>query len=128
MAAVALLNANGTRKMSVKSPNQTQQGQTVTVELDISDAYGTEFLVAVYDYANNVTTYRVEMDLGAMEREYFTAIDYNTMTYVAWTGPVRPPSSPRQACRCWPEPRSMWAAMCSSSPPTTVSVSPMTKT
>ena len=82
MAAVALLNANGTRKMSVKSPNQTQQGQTVTVELDISDAYGTEFLVAVYDYANNVTTYRVEMDLGTMEREYFTAIDYNTMTYV----------------------------------------------
>ena len=82
MAAVALLNANGTRKMSVKSPNQPQQGQTVTVELDISDAYGTEFLVAVYDYANNVTTYRVEMDLGAMEREYFTAIDYNTMTYV----------------------------------------------
>ena len=82
MAAVALLNANGTRKMSVKSPNQPQQGQTVTVELDISDAYGTEFLVAVYDYANNVTTYRVEMDLGTMEREYFTAIDYNTMTYV----------------------------------------------
>ncbi|MBQ2920763.1 MAG: S8 family serine peptidase [Oscillospiraceae bacterium] len=82
VAAVALLNANGTRKMSVKSPNQTQLGQTVTVELDIADAYGTEFLVAVYDYANNVTTYRVEMDLGTMEREYFTAIDYNTMTYV----------------------------------------------
>ena len=82
VAAVALLNANGTRKMSVKSPNQTEAGQTVTVELDLASAYGTEFLVAVYDYANNVTTYRVEMDLGAMEREYFTAIDYNTMTYV----------------------------------------------
>ena len=82
VAAVALLNAAGTRKLSVKSPNQTAAGQTVTVELDLSNAYGTEFLVAVYDYANNMTTYRVEMDLGTMEREYFTAIDYNTMTYV----------------------------------------------
>ncbi|MBE6951131.1 MAG: hypothetical protein E7451_07320 [Ruminococcaceae bacterium] len=82
VAAVALLNASGTRKLSVKSPNQRSAGQTVTVELDLTKAYGTEFLVAVYDYANNVTTYRVEMDLGTMEREYFTAIDYNTMTYV----------------------------------------------
>ena len=82
VAAVALLNAAGTRKLSVKSPNQIEAGQTVTVELDLSSAYGTEFQVAVYDYANNVTTYRVEMDLGTMEREYFTAIDYNTMTYV----------------------------------------------
>lgn len=82
VAAVALLNANGSRKMSVKSPNQTEPGREVTVELDLSKAYGTEFLVAVYDYANNMTAYRVEMDLGTMEREYFTAIDYNTMTYV----------------------------------------------
>ena len=82
VAAVALLNAAGSRKLVVKSPNQTQAAQTVTVELDLSSAYGTDFLVAVYDYANNVTTYRVQMDLGTMEREYFTAIDYNTMTYV----------------------------------------------
>ena len=34
VAAVALLNAAGTRKMSVKSPNQIEVGQTVTVELD----------------------------------------------------------------------------------------------
>jgi len=82
VSAVALLNAAGSRKLSVKSPNQRSVGQTITLELDLSDAYGTEFLLAVYDYANNMTTYRLEMDLGAMEREYFTAIDYNTMTYV----------------------------------------------
>ena len=82
VAAVAVLNAAGNRKMSVKSPNQTEPGREVTVELDLSKAYGSEFLVAVYDYANNVTTYRVEMDLGTMQRDYFTAIDYNNMTYV----------------------------------------------
>ena len=38
--------------------------------------------MAVYDYAKNVTTYRVEMDLGTMERAHFTAIDYVTMSYV----------------------------------------------
>ena len=82
VAAVALLSANGSRKMAVESPNQTVLGDTVTVELDLANAYGTEFLLAVYDYANNVTTYRMEMDLGVFEREYFTAIDYNTMNYV----------------------------------------------
>ena len=82
VAAVAVLNAAGNRRMVAVSPNQTEPGETVTVEMDLSSAYGSEFLVAVYDYANNVTTYRVEMELGTMEREYFTAIDYNTMTYV----------------------------------------------
>ena len=82
VAAVAVLNAAGNRRMVAKSPNQTESGETVTLELDLSRAYGSEFLVAVYDYANNMTAYRVEMELGTMEREYFTAIDYNNMTYV----------------------------------------------
>ena len=82
VAAAALINTSNSRKVSVKSPNQTELGKTVTVELDLSSAYGTEFLVAVYDYAGNMNAYKVEMDLGTMKREYFTAIDYNNMTYV----------------------------------------------
>ena len=56
VAAVALLNANGSKFLSVKSPNQTERNQEVTVELDLTDIYGKNFLVAVYDYADNITT------------------------------------------------------------------------
>ena len=82
VAAVALLNANGSKFLSVLSPNQTKLGDMVTVELDLTDIYGSNFLVAVYDYAGNMTTYKVSLDLGSPVREYFTAIDYNTMSYV----------------------------------------------
>ena len=83
VAAVALLNANGSKFLSVKSPNQTEKNKAVTVELDLADIFGTSFLVAVYDYAGNMTTCKVSMDLGGPDREYFTAIDYNTMAYVS---------------------------------------------
>jgi len=83
VAAVGLLNASGSKFLDVLSPNQTEKGGEVTVELDLTDIYGTRFLVAVFDYAQNVTIYEVEMDLGSPERSYFTAIDYSTMTYVS---------------------------------------------
>ena len=85
VAAVALLNANGTRILTAETPNQTELNKTVTVELDLSEVQGKNFLVAVYDYASNVTTYKVTLDLGSVTREYFTAIDYNTMNYVGVT-------------------------------------------
>ena len=83
VAAMALLNAAGTKFLSVESPNQTELGKTVTVELDLSDIYGSNFLVAVYDYAGNMTTYKASLDLGSPDRGYFTAIDYTTMSYVS---------------------------------------------
>ena len=83
VAAVALLNANGTKFLNVLSPNQTEKGAEVTVELDLTDIYGNNFLVAVFDYAQNMTVYEVELNLGSPERHYFTAIDYSTMTYVS---------------------------------------------
>ena len=83
VAAVALLNAKGSKFLDVKSPNQTEKNKEVTVELDLTDIYGTSFLVAVYDYAGNMTTYKAEIDLGTPDRGYFTAIDYSTMTYVS---------------------------------------------
>ena len=82
VAAVALLNANGSKMLAVESANQTTENTEVTVELDISAAFGKKFLVAVFDYANNVTTYELTMELEAPERSYFTAINYNTNTYV----------------------------------------------
>ncbi|MBQ7099280.1 MAG: S8 family serine peptidase [Oscillospiraceae bacterium] len=82
VAAVALLNANGSKILCAESPNQTELNKEVTVELDLTDIYGTNFLVAVYDYAGNMTTYKKTIDLGSPTREYFTAIDYNTMSYV----------------------------------------------
>ena len=83
VAAVGLLNANGTKFLNVLSPNQTEKGAEVTVELDLTEIYGNNFLVAVFDYAQNMTVYEVELNLGSPERHYFTAIDYNTMNYVS---------------------------------------------
>ena len=82
VAAVAILNSAGTRIYASASPNQTEQGITTTTELDLSDVYGKNFLVAVFDYAKNKTVYEVEIDLGEAVREYFTAYDSVTNSYV----------------------------------------------
>ncbi len=83
VAAVALLNATGTKFLAVQSPNQTEANAQVTVELDLTEVYGNSFLVVVYDYANNSTVYEVELNLGSPDRDYFTAIDYQSMNYVS---------------------------------------------
>ncbi|MBQ8355456.1 MAG: S8 family serine peptidase [Oscillospiraceae bacterium] len=83
VAAVALLNATGSKFLAVESPNQTEKGKTVTVDLDISQAMGKRFLVAVYDYAHNVRVYEIQLELEGPERSYFTAVNYNTNTYVS---------------------------------------------
>ena len=82
VAAVALLNSSGTKMLTVLSPNQTERSEEVTVDLDISNVYGNDFLVAVYDYARNVTVYEVELNLGNVDRPYFTAVDYSNGVYV----------------------------------------------
>ena len=82
-AAVALLNGNGTSLMAIESPNQTQAGATVTVDLDLTGLMGQSFLVVVGDYAMNETVYEVTLELPEVERDYFTAINYNTNTYVS---------------------------------------------
>ena len=83
VAAVAILNPAGTRIYASASPNQTEQGITTSTELDLSDVYGKNFLVAVYDYAKNKSVYEVEIDLGEAVREYFTAYDSVTNSYVS---------------------------------------------
>ncbi len=81
VAAVVLLNSQGTSRLAIGSPNQTEPNTEVTVDLDISMISGKSFMVAVVDYANNMTTYEVELGMQNVERPYFTAIDYTTSTY-----------------------------------------------
>ena len=82
VAAVAVLNAAGTRMYTVETPNQTEHGAVISTELDMSQVYGRKFLIAVYDYAKNRTVYEVEYDMGEAVREYFTAYDSTTSSYV----------------------------------------------
>ena len=74
IAAVALLNASGTSMLTAASANQTKRGVEMTCELDLSYVYGENFMVAVFDYAENVTVCEVTLELDN-ERPYFTAID-----------------------------------------------------
>ena len=82
VAAVAILNNAGTRMYTVETPNQTEHGVAISIELDLREVYGKGFLVAVYDYAKNRTVYKVEVDMGEAVREYFTAYDSTTNSYV----------------------------------------------
>ena len=83
VAAVAILNPAGTRIYASVSANQTERNAEITTQLDLSDVYGKNFLVAVYDYAKNKSVYEVEIDLGEPVREYFTAYDSTTHSYVS---------------------------------------------
>ena len=74
IAAVALMNASGTSILTAAAANQTQRAVEHTASLDLSYVYGSEFLVAVFDYAENAAVYAVELELDN-ERPYFTAID-----------------------------------------------------
>ena len=90
VAAVALLNSSGIRILSSVVPNQTERGEDVTVELPLDGVSGKKFLVAVYDYARNATTYEVTLNLsGSEERPYFTAFNRSTKynnSYYNWVG------------------------------------------
>ena len=82
VAAAVLLNAQGTSVLASATPNQTEPNVEVTVDLDISGVSGRNFLVAVVDYANNMTTYEVELGMQEIERPYFTVIDWDNWQYL----------------------------------------------
>ncbi len=82
VAAAVLMNAAGTNVLAYATPNQTVAGQTVILELDLSNLHGQNFLLVVGDYAMNETVYEITLELPEIERDYFTAIDYETMDYV----------------------------------------------
>ena len=74
IAAVALMNASGTSMLTAGPVNQTERGVEMTTALDLSYVFGEKFLVAVFDYAENVTVYEITLQLDNT-RPYFTAID-----------------------------------------------------
>ncbi len=64
IAAVALFTAGGSNNLSFTGSNQEKAGETATFDLDLSEVNGKRFLLQVSDYANNTTTYRIDMDIG----------------------------------------------------------------
>ena len=81
VAAVVLMNGAGTSLISVETPNQTELNVPVSVEMDLTNVMGKSFLLAIYDYASNVTVYEIELDLPEIERPYLTVVDSQTNTY-----------------------------------------------
>lgn len=75
VAAIALLSPSGARTYRVIAANQSEPDTEVEAHLSL-EGVPSQFLVAVYDYAMNVSIYRV--DLGGQQpdnRPYFTAIN-----------------------------------------------------
>ncbi len=60
ISAIVIYNADGTRVLDQICPDQDAANTKYTSDpIDMSEAYGTKFLVAVYDYARNQSTYEV---------------------------------------------------------------------
>ena len=78
VAAVALMNAAGTNVITAAPANQTVKGAEITTGLNLEYVFGEKFQVAVYDYAENVSVYEIELELNG-ERPYFTAIDRSNL-------------------------------------------------
>lgn len=90
VAGIGLWNSTGTNLITYTgSVADTETGQTNRYTIDLSKANGSKFLIQVYDYAYNTTTYELKMDLGdvptppqmlAFDRQYdyyWTGFDTN---------------------------------------------------
>lgn len=60
VAAIALLSPSGSRIYRATAANQSEPGTAVETRLSL-EGVPSQFLVAVYDYAMNVSTYRVDL-------------------------------------------------------------------
>lgn len=58
VAAVLLLSRNGKQILARQAVNQTEPGTETTLEFPLDGIYTNDLLVAVYDYACNVTAYQ----------------------------------------------------------------------
>ena len=81
VAAAVLMNHSGTSVIAQDTPNQATANTLATVELNLAGVMGQNFLLVVYDYAGNYTTYDIQLDLPEIERPYFTVVDYPSGTY-----------------------------------------------
>ena len=81
ISAVVLTNKTGSMVLASATPNQTEANASMNIDLDMTGVVGQKFQLAIYDYALNVTTVEIELDLPEIERPYFTAVDYNEGVY-----------------------------------------------
>lgn len=81
VSAAALLNQKGTVTLAAAIANQTVANTEVEIVIDLSEVTGSTFLLAVYDYAMNVSIYEIELELPEIERPYFTVADYRSGAY-----------------------------------------------
>ena len=59
ISAIAVYDMTGEKVLSYAVPNQMTPGKEQTVEIDLNDVEDENLLVAVYDYAMNMTTYKL---------------------------------------------------------------------
>ena len=55
-AAVLLMTPKGGTRLDAKAVNQANKGETVTLEFDVTDIWGSEFQIIAVDYAGNMST------------------------------------------------------------------------
>ena len=87
VAGVFLLNGSGDTVLAELNPNQTEAGVTTTVTLDVLAAAGagTSFMLQVYDFAMNVTTYRVTLDMLPDLDTHYMFFDKNNRAWYGYT-------------------------------------------
>ena len=87
IAAIVIYNADGSRQINSDVPNQTEVGVEYEATIDMSDAYGSKFVVALYDYAMNVSAYLVELEEPFNETDFtddFLMFDVYNQNWVAY--------------------------------------------
>lgn len=62
IANMFLITADGRKELGQVQPNQIRANSRYTWTFDMSQVYGTKFIVQVEDYARNLSTYEVELD------------------------------------------------------------------
>lgn len=68
ISAVVLYNGAGSKVLAAAgSKEEIAAGESADYVLDLAKANGSKFLVQVYDYAMNVTTYQLKVQLGEEE-------------------------------------------------------------
>jgi len=78
-------DAAGSKALTYVAPNQETAGETQHVRLDVSKVVGKTFLLQVYDYAMNVSTYKVSYDFLPDIDGYYTFFDLNKKQWYTYT-------------------------------------------
>lgn len=59
ISVIAVYDMTGEKELRFAAPNQMTPGKEQTVEIDLNDVEDENLIVAVYDYAMNMTTYKL---------------------------------------------------------------------